>query len=99
MLALTFLLPMFGFSYAKFDSITYVIQYRNGQVVREGRGLSFFYGTLNSSIAAVPLASNDLPFIFNETTADYQSITVQGQLSYRVQHPRQLAELLDFTVI
>ena len=89
---------MFGFSYAKFDSITYVIQYKNGQVVREGRGLAFFYSTLNSSIAAVPLAADDLPFIFNETTADYQSITIQGQLSYRVRDPRQLAELLDFTV-
>lgn len=89
---------MFGLSYAKFDSVTYVIQYKNGQVVREGRGLAFFYGTLGSSIAAVPLASNDLPFIFNETTADYQSITIQGQLSYRVREPRQLAELLDFTV-
>ncbi|MGI4870475.1 MAG: SPFH domain-containing protein [Janthinobacterium lividum] len=89
---------MFGFSYAKFDSITYVIQYKNGQVVREGRGLSFFYGTLNSSIAAVPLAANDLPFIFNETTTDYQYVTIQGQVSYRVRDPRQLAELLDFTV-
>ncbi|MDJ0366832.1 SPFH domain-containing protein [Hymenobacter sp. H14-R3] len=89
---------MFGLSYAKFDSVTYVIQYKNGKVVREGRGLAFFYGTLGSSIAAVPLASNDLPFIFNETTADYQSITIQGQLSYRVREPRQLAELLDFTV-
>jgi regulator of protease activity HflC (stomatin/prohibitin superfamily) len=89
---------MFGLGYAKFDSITYVIQYKNGKVVREGRGLAFFYSTFNSSIAAVPLASNDLPFIFNETTADYQSITIQGQLSYRVRDPRQLAELLDFTV-
>ena len=89
---------MFGLSYAKFDSMTYVMQYRNGRLVREGRGLTFFYGTLGSSIAAVPLGSNDLPFIFNETTADYQSISIQGQLTYRISQPKQLAELLDFTV-
>ncbi len=62
--------------------------------MREGRGLAFFYSTFSSSIAAVPPASNDLPFIFNETTADYQRITIQGQLSYRVRDPRQLVELL-----
>ncbi len=89
---------MFGLSYAKFDSTTYVMLYKNGRLVREGRGLAFFYGTLGSSIAAVPLASNDLPFIFNETTADYQSISIQGQLTYRITQPKQLAELLDFTV-
>ena len=89
---------MFGLSYAKFDSMTYVMRYKNGRLVREGRGLAFFYGTLGSSIAAVPLGSNDLPFIFNETTADYQSISIQGQLTYRITQPKQLAELLDFTV-
>lgn len=89
---------MFGLSYAKFDSMTYVMLYKNGRLVREGRGLAFFYATLGSSIAAVPLGSNDLPFIFNETTADYQSISIQGQLTYRITQPKQLAELLDFTV-
>ena len=89
---------MFGLSYASFDSMTYVMQYRNGKLGREGRGLAFFYATLGSSIAAVPLGSNDLPFIFNETTADYQSISIQGQLTYRITQPKQLAELLDFTV-
>lgn len=89
---------MFGLSYAKFDSMTYVMQYRNGRLVREGRGLTFFYASLGSSIAAVPLGSNDLPFIFHETTADYQGIIIQGQLTYRISQPKQLAELLDFTV-
>jgi hypothetical protein len=67
-------------------------------VVKEGRGLSFFYFAPNSSIAAIPLGSNDLPFIFNETTNDYQSISIQGQVTYKVGNPTQLAELLDFTV-
>lgn len=89
---------MFGISYSKFDSMTYVIQYKNGRIVREGRGLSFFYATLNSSIVAIPIGSNDLPFIFNDTTNDYQSLSIQGQITYRISNPKQLAELLDFTV-
>ena len=89
---------MFGISYIKFDSMTYVIQFKNGQVKKEGRGLSFFYFAPNSSIAAIPMGSNDLPFIFNETTNDYQSISIQGQVTYKIGNPKQLAELLDFTV-
>src|SRR3977135_2568619 len=89
---------MFGISYIKFDSMTYVIHFKNGKVAKEGRGLSFFYFAPNSSISAIPLGSNDLPFIFNETTNDYQNISLQGQVTYKIADPKQLAELLDFTV-
>lgn len=89
---------MFGINYIQFDSMTYAIHYKNGQVVNEGRGLSFFYFAPTSSIAAVPLGSNDLPFIFNETTNDYQSITIQGQITYKIADAKQLAELLDFSI-
>lgn len=89
---------MFGISYIKFDSMTYVILFKNGSVAKEGRGLSFFYFAPNSSIAAVPMGSNDLPFIFNETTSDYQDISIQGQVTYKIGNPKQLADLLDFTL-
>jgi len=39
-----------------------------------------------------------LPFIFNEMTNDYQEITIQGQITYKIKSPTQLAEILDFTV-
>ncbi len=89
---------MFGISHIKFDSMSYVIHFKKGQVVNKGRGLSFFYFSPNSSIVAIPLGSNDLPFIFEETTSDYQSISIQGQVTYKIGNPEQLAELLDFTV-
>lgn len=89
---------MFGIKYISFDAMTHVIHYKNGKVVQEGRGLSFFYFAPSSSIAAIPLGSNDLPFIFAETTRDHQSISIQGQVSYKVADARQLALLLDFTV-
>ncbi|MBK8226701.1 MAG: membrane protease subunit, stomatin/prohibitin [Flavobacteriales bacterium] len=89
---------MFGIKYISFDAMTHVIHYKNGKVVQEGRGLSFFYFEPSSSIAAIPLGSNDLPFIFAETTLDHQSVTIQGQVSYKVASAKQLAELLDFTV-
>jgi hypothetical protein len=89
---------MFGIKHIKFDAMTYVFHYLNGKIRREGRGLSFFYFAPNSSIVAIPMGSNDLPFIFQETTKDYQKITIQGQLSYIINNPEALSDVLDFTV-
>lgn len=89
---------MFGISHIKFDSTTYALHFKNGQVAKKGRGLAFFYFSPNSSIVAIPMGSNDLPFIFEESTSDYQSITIQGQVTYKISRPEQLSELLDFTV-
>jgi hypothetical protein len=89
---------MFGIKHIKFDSMTFVLQYKNGKVKREGRGLSFFYFAPNSSIIAIPMGSNDLPFIFEETTHDYQTISIQGQISYKISTPKTLSDVLDFTI-
>ena len=89
---------MFGIKHIKFDSMTYVLHFKNGNIKREGRGLSFFYFDPNSSIVAIPMGSNDLPFVFNESTNDYQTVTIQGQISYKISDPKALADVLDFTV-
>ena len=46
----------------------------------------------------MPLASADIPFAFQENTADFKSVTIQGQLTYRVADPKRLAGLLDFSI-
>jgi SPFH domain / Band 7 family len=89
---------MFGIKHIKFDAMTYVLHFKNGNITREGRGLSFFYFAPNSSIVAIPMGSNDLPFIFNESTNDYQTVSIQGQISYKITNPKTLSDVLDFTV-
>ncbi len=89
---------MLGINYIKFDSMNYVIHYKNGKIKKEGRGLSFFYFSPNSSIVSIPVPSNDFQFVFNETTKDYQEVTLQGQITYKIDNPKQIAETLDFTV-
>jgi hypothetical protein len=85
-------------NFMKAPPTTYVLQYKRGKVKREGIGLSFIYSVPTSTIVAVPIASADVPFVFQEATADFQSVTIQGQLTYRVAHPTRLATLLDFSV-
>jgi regulator of protease activity HflC (stomatin/prohibitin superfamily) len=85
-------------SFIKVPPTTYVLQYKHGSVKRAGAGLSFFYYAPTSTIVAIPMASADVPFVFQEATADFQSVTIQGQLTYRVADPSRLAALLDFSV-
>src|ERR1700678_262160 len=89
---------MFGIKFIKVQPTTYLLQYHRGKVVREGLGLSFFYYAPTTSLVAVPVGSADVPFIFQETTSDFQTVTIQGQVTYRVGDPRRLAGLLNFTL-
>ncbi len=89
---------MLGIRFLKTAPTTYVLHYKDGKVKREGAGLSFFYYQPTSTIVAVPLASADVPFVFNEVTADFQAVTLQGQLTYRVVDQKRLAGLLDFSI-
>jgi len=89
---------MFGYRYLKVPATTYVLQYKGGKVVRQGAGLSFLYYAPTTIIARIPISSVDVPFAFTEVSADFQDVTVQGNLTYRASEPQRLAELLDYTV-
>jgi hypothetical protein len=89
---------MLGIGFVKAQPTTYLIQYRGGKVVREGAGLSFFYYAPTSSLVSVPVASQDRPFIFELLTRDFQGVTLQGQVSYRVAEPRKTAAMLNFAL-
>jgi hypothetical protein len=89
---------MFGIHYLKTSPTQYVLHYQNGRIQHQGTGQAFFYYKPSSTVVIVPVGSADVPFIFNEATADFQPITVQGQLTYRIQDPELVASLLNYTV-
>lgn len=74
------------------------MQFRKGQVLREGAGLSFFYFSLNSTLVLVPIASRDSEFMLELVTSDFQGVTVQGQVTYRICNPQRTASLMDFSL-
>jgi regulator of protease activity HflC (stomatin/prohibitin superfamily) len=86
------------FRYMKAAPTTYVLHFRDGKVVHEGAGLSFFYYAPTSTMVTVPMASADAPFAFQENTADFQAVTIQGQVTYRISDPKKLAAVLDLSV-
>ena len=89
---------MFGIRFIKVEPTDFVLQFKRGKVIREGAGLSFFYFAPTTSLVRIPVGSVDVPFIFEEVTADFQQVTVQGQLTYRVAEAKKLAQLMNFTL-
>lgn len=86
------------FPYIKVPPTHYVIHYAGGKIRHAGAGLAFFYFRPTASIVIVPIGSADVPFVFNEISGDFQPLTVQGQLAFRVSDPQKVAALLNYEV-
>lgn len=80
------------------ESASHVIHYRRGKLARSGRGLSFWFAPMSASIAEVPVDDREVPLALTARTADYQDVTVQGVITYRVTDPEAIARRIDFTI-
>lgn len=85
-------------AYFKAEPTEYVIVYRNGTIARHGAGLSFWYWQPSTSIVLVPTSTIDSLFMLSETTGNFQAVTFQGQITYRLIEPHMIAALLNFTI-
>jgi hypothetical protein len=89
---------MFGIRFFKAQPTTYLMKYRAGKVTSEGAGLSTMYYAPVTSLVAVPIGSRDAGFIFQQTARDFQALTIQGHVTYRIGDPKQAATMLNFTL-
>lgn len=90
------MLPIIQFR--KAPPTIYTMHFQNGRIIKQGIGLSFWYFVPTSTIVDVPVQSKDVPFIFSLITEDFQDLTMQGQLTYRIVDPETAARSLDFSV-
>lgn len=86
------------FGYFKGQPSEYVMKVVNGETVAEGLGLSFSYLTYKTSVVVVPATNIDAGFVFNEVTSNFQSVTIQGQITFRIADPKQAAGAMNFSV-
>jgi len=89
---------MFGIRYIKFPPTTHVIHFAGGRIKHQGAGLGFTYFAPTSTLVAVPVQSLEAPFMFSQVTADFQEVTVQGMLTFRIAEPELIAKQLDYTL-
>ena len=89
---------MFGFRYLKSRPTDYVMLYRGGRVRRQGVGLAGFVYAPFATAAAVPTDARDEIFAVEAMTVDYQTITIQGLISYRIKDAAVAGTRQDFSI-
>ncbi len=80
------------------EASVHVTHYRRGRKRKAGRGLAFWFRPDGASIAEIPLDDRDMPFLFRGRSKDFQEVTAQGLITWRVADPEGLAERLDFMI-
>jgi hypothetical protein len=80
------------------EPVMHVLRYRNGRLAKHGPGLAFWFRPMNTTAAEVPLDDRELPFLFHVRSADFQEVSVQGVITFRVIDPFRLAGRVDFTI-
>ena len=76
----------------------HVLRYRKGELKSDGAGQAFWFRPINTAVAEVPVDDRELPFLFRVRSADFQELTVQGVITFRVTDPGSLARRVDFTL-
>lgn len=77
---------------------THVEQIRNGKRIRGGVGASFWFRPLSAVLNEVPVDDRELPLMFHANTSDFQDVTVQATITYRVTDPVTAAGRIDFSI-
>ncbi|WP_345520714.1 SPFH domain-containing protein [Nocardioides conyzicola] len=77
---------------------THVQHVRNGKTVHSGVGAAFWFRPLSAVISEVPVDDRELPLLFHARTSDFQDVTVQATVTFRVTDPVTAAGRIDFSI-
>lgn len=80
------------------DVSSHIQFFSKGKRKRSGRGLSFWFLPGGASITQAPMDDRELPFILKAQSADFQDLTVQGRILWRVSDAEKLSERIDLTL-
>lgn len=80
------------------DASSHILMFRNARLLRNGRGLAFWFSPFAVSLAEVPLDDREVALAVHARSADFQDVVVQGSLTYRVSDPVKTAARVDFSI-
>src|SRR3990170_2135347 len=80
------------------EPTAYVRHLRRGKVVHEGPGLAFWFRPLTAALSEIPVDDREQPLLFHGRTLDFQDVTVQATVTYRVADPAVAAARIDFGI-
>src|SRR6478672_6006065 len=77
---------------------THVQHVRNGRTLHSGVAAAFWFRPLSAVLSEVPVADRELPMLFHARTSDFQDVTVQATVTYRIADPDLASTRIDFSV-
>lgn len=69
-----------------------------GKVAHEGTAASFWFRPLSAAISELPVDDRELPLLFHARTRDFQDVTVQATVTFRIADPALSASRIDFSI-
>ncbi|MGI4895070.1 MAG: SPFH domain-containing protein [Janthinobacterium lividum] len=76
----------------------HVIHHRAGRLAHSGTGQAFWFRPLVAVLSEVPVDDRELPLVVHARTADFQDVTVQATVTFRICEPELSATRVDFSL-
>ena len=76
----------------------FILHFRRGKTVRKGIGLAYWFSPLSAAVAQVPAEDCETTFVLSERCNDFQSVTVQCTVTYRISEPERAALRTNFSI-
>ncbi|MFB7511879.1 SPFH domain-containing protein [Streptomyces sp. NPDC056144] len=87
-----------GWRHLRSAPTAHIRHQRGGQLVHDGAGLSFWFRPRTAALSEVPVNDRELAMAFHARTADFQDVSVQSTVTYRIGDPAAAATRLDFSI-
>ena len=85
-------------SHLRADATSYVRHTAKGKVRHAGAGQAFWFRPREAAISEVPLDDREQALLFHARTADFQDVTIQATVNYRVVDPELATTRIDFGI-
>ncbi|CAL9586163.1 SPFH domain-containing protein [Streptomyces sp. enrichment culture] len=88
----------FGMRHLRGTPTAHIRHHRSGRLVHDGPGLSFWFRPLTAALSEIPVDDRELAMTFHARTSDFQDVSVQATVTFRIADPALAAARLDFSV-
>ncbi|GAA3757269.1 SPFH domain-containing protein [Streptomyces tremellae] len=88
----------FGRRHLRSAPTAHIRHHDRGRLVHDGVAQSFWFRALHAALSEVPVDDRELAMSFHARTADFQDVSVQATVTYRISEPATAAACLDFSL-
>lgn len=86
------------FRHLRAEPNQFILHYKGGKVVRSGAGIAYWFNPLSAAVAQVPVEDNETTFVLNERSSDFQEVTVQCTVTFRIVDHGRAATRVNFAI-